>query len=138
MIRIYRERYLKHTVTDLETLNEPSSTDFPVLGNYSCDSYFGKFSPLLSDVPLTQNSEIVFQEKFPIPIEETLFFQEPVLEISKLVAEKRRKLLGNGKPTHLDHNVGPYILMDLNRKKGQEQGASSLILKVNVISYPVS
>jgi hypothetical protein len=29
MIRIDRERYLKHTVTDLETLNEPSSTDFP-------------------------------------------------------------------------------------------------------------
>jgi hypothetical protein len=35
MIRIDRERYLKHTVTDLEALNEPSSTDFPVLGNYS-------------------------------------------------------------------------------------------------------
>jgi hypothetical protein len=45
MIRIDRERYLKHTVTDLETLNEPSSTDFPVLGNYSCDSDFGNFSP---------------------------------------------------------------------------------------------
>jgi ribonuclease HI len=89
MIRIDRERYLKHTVTDLETLNEPSSTDFPVLGNYSCDSYFGNFSPLLSDVPLTQNSEMVFQEKSPIPIEETLFCQEPVLEISELAAEKK-------------------------------------------------
>jgi hypothetical protein len=63
MIRIDRERYLKHTVIDLETLNEPSSTDFPILGNYSCDSYFGNFSPLSSDVPLTQNSEIIFQEK---------------------------------------------------------------------------
>ena len=40
MIRIDRERYLKHIVTDLETLNETSSTDFPVLGNYSFDSYF--------------------------------------------------------------------------------------------------
>jgi hypothetical protein len=47
MIRIDRERYLKHTVTDLETLNEPSSTDFPVLGNYSCDSYFEKLLPSL-------------------------------------------------------------------------------------------
>jgi hypothetical protein len=47
MIIIDRERYLKHTVTDLETLNEPSSTDFPVLGNYSCDSYFGKLLPSL-------------------------------------------------------------------------------------------
>jgi ribonuclease HI len=81
MIRIDRERYLKHTVTDLETLNEPSSTDFPVLGNYSCDSYFDNFSPLSSDVPLTQNSEMVFQEKSSIPTEETLFCQEPVLEI---------------------------------------------------------
>jgi hypothetical protein len=27
MINIDRERYLKHTVTDLETLNEPSSED---------------------------------------------------------------------------------------------------------------
>jgi hypothetical protein len=45
MIRIDRERYLKHIVTDLETLNEPSSTDFPMLGNYSCDSDFGNFSP---------------------------------------------------------------------------------------------
>jgi hypothetical protein len=48
MIRIDRERYLKHTVTDLETPNEPSSTDFPILGNYSCESYFRNFPPLLS------------------------------------------------------------------------------------------
>ena len=81
MIRIDRERYLKHTVTDLETLNEPSSTYFPVLGNYSYDSYFGKVSPLSSDIPLTQNSEMVFQDKSSISIEETLFCQEPALEI---------------------------------------------------------
>ena len=54
MIRIDMERYLKHTVTDLETPNEPSSMDFPILGNYSCNSHFGKFSPLLSNVSLTQ------------------------------------------------------------------------------------
>jgi hypothetical protein len=29
------------------------------------------------------------------------------------------------------HKFGPYTLMDLNRKKGQGQGASSLIQKVN-------
>jgi hypothetical protein len=51
MIRIDRERYLKHTITDLETLNKPSSTDFPVLGNYSWDSDFRNFSPLSSNVP---------------------------------------------------------------------------------------
>jgi hypothetical protein len=81
MIKIDRERYLKHMVTDLETLNEPSSTDFPILGNYSCDSYFRNFSPLLSDVPLTQNYEMVFQEESPIPTGDTLFCQNPVLEI---------------------------------------------------------
>jgi hypothetical protein len=54
MIKIDREKYLKHTVTDLETPNEPSSTEFPVLGNYSCDSDFGNFTPHLSDIPPTQ------------------------------------------------------------------------------------
>ena len=61
MIRIDRERYLKHIVTDLEALNEPSLTNFPVIGNYSWDSDFGNFSPLSSDVPLTQNYEMTFQ-----------------------------------------------------------------------------
>jgi hypothetical protein len=80
MIRIDRERYLKHNVTDLEALNEPSSTYFPSLGNYSCDSDFRNSSPLSSDVPLTQNSEMIFQENFPTTAEETLFCQELVLE----------------------------------------------------------
>lgn len=83
MIRINRERYLKHTVIDIETLNEPSSIYFPMLGNYSCDSHFRKISPLLSDVPLTQNSEMVFQEKLLIPTENTLFCLDPALEITE-------------------------------------------------------
>jgi hypothetical protein len=61
MIRIDRERYLKHNVTNLETLNEPSLADFLVLGNYSYNSDFGNFSSLSSDVPLTQNSKMTFQ-----------------------------------------------------------------------------
>jgi hypothetical protein len=136
MIRIDRERYLKHTVTDLETLNEPSSTDFPVLGNYSCDSYFGNFSPLSSDVPLTQNSEMVFQEKSSIPTEETLFCQEPVLEImgQKIGEQESNK---KEETDNFAHKFGPYTLMDLNHRKDLGQGASSLIQKVNVISYPV-
>jgi hypothetical protein len=56
MIRIDRERYLKHIVNDLEAFNEPSSVDFSMLGNYSCDSDFENFTPLSCDVPLTQNS----------------------------------------------------------------------------------
>ena len=60
MIRIDRERYLKHTITNMEAPNEPSSMDFPILGNYSCDSYFGNFPPLIYNVPLTQKSELPF------------------------------------------------------------------------------
>jgi hypothetical protein len=45
MIKIDRERYLKHTVNDLETSNEISSTDFPILGNYSFESYFENSPP---------------------------------------------------------------------------------------------
>jgi hypothetical protein len=79
MIRIDRERYLKHTITNLETPNEPSSIDFPVLGNYSCDSHFRNFSPLLSSVSLIQNSEIPFQEESSMPIEYSLFCQNLAL-----------------------------------------------------------
>jgi ribonuclease HI len=61
MIRIDRERYLKHIITDLDTPNEPSSTEFPVLGNYSCDSDFGNFTPHVSDIPPTQKSKMIFQ-----------------------------------------------------------------------------
>jgi len=69
MIKIDRERYLKHIVTDLEDLNEPSSTDFPMIGNYSCNSDFRNLSPLSSNVPLTQNSEMTFQEKNSMTVE---------------------------------------------------------------------
>jgi hypothetical protein len=88
MIKINKEIYLKHTVIDLETLNESSSTYLPMLGNYLCDSDFKNFSPLASDVPLTQNYEIIFQEKFPTTTEETLFCQGPALEITEQVGEK--------------------------------------------------
>ena len=81
MIRIDRERYLKHTFTNLETPNELASTDFPILGNYSCDSNFGNFSPLMSNVSLTQSSEMIFQEEFPMPMEDYLFCQDLVLSL---------------------------------------------------------
>jgi hypothetical protein len=112
MIRIDMEIYLKHTITYLETLNESSSIDFSVLGNYSCDSDFENFSPFSSDVPLTQNSEMIFQEKFLMTTEETLFCQEPALEITEQTTRGRkvtqkRKLIG------FSHKFGPYTLMDL-------------------------
>jgi hypothetical protein len=85
MIRIDREMYLKHTITNLEAFNEPSLTYFPVLGNYSCDSDFKNFSPLSSDVPLTQNSETTFQVNILVAAEESLFYQEPLSETTKKV-----------------------------------------------------
>jgi hypothetical protein len=91
MIRIDRERYLKHISIDLDTLNEPSSTDFPVLGNYSCDSDFNNFSPLSSDVPLTQNSEIIFQENLLTVTKETLFSQGPTEQVGGKEESGRKK-----------------------------------------------
>jgi hypothetical protein len=83
MIRIDRERYLKHMVTAKETLKEPSSTNLFVLGSYSYDSYFRNFPPLPYDAPLTQNYEMVFEEKFLISTEETLFCQDAMLEMTR-------------------------------------------------------
>jgi hypothetical protein len=79
MIRNDRERYMKHTVTNLKTPNEPASIDFPILGNYSCDSHFGNFSPLLSKFSLTQNSEMTFQGESSMSTEDSLFCQNLML-----------------------------------------------------------
>jgi len=70
---------MKHTDTDLETLNEPTSMDFPMLGNYSCDSHFENFSPPLSNVPFTQKSEMIFQEESLMPTGDSLFCQNSTL-----------------------------------------------------------
>jgi hypothetical protein len=95
-----------------------------------------KFSPLLSDVPLTQNSEMVFQEKSLIPTEDTLFCQDPVLEITEQKIGEKESNKEEEKGDFF-HKFGPYTLMDLNHRRDQGQGASSLIQKVNIISCPV-
>jgi hypothetical protein len=56
MIKINREKYLKHTITNLESHNEPSPNEFPVLENYSCESDFGNLSPCLSEVLVSKRS----------------------------------------------------------------------------------
>jgi hypothetical protein len=75
MIRIDRERYLKHTVIDLETLNEPSSTEFPMLGKYSYDFDFGNFTTHISDIPSTQNFEMIFQIDVLVTSKESILCQ---------------------------------------------------------------
>jgi hypothetical protein len=133
MIRIDREIYLKHTVTDLETLNEPSSSDFHVLGNYSHNSDFKNLSSLSSDVPLTQNSKMNFQEFFLMTVEEIPFCQEPLLKTIEKIGRKE-ETVGTKKLMVFSHDSGPCTLMGLSHKKGWERGASSLIQKVNEFS----
>jgi hypothetical protein len=76
MIMIDRERCIERTVTDLDTPNEPLSTYFPVLHNYSCDSYFGNLSPYQSDIPSKKKSKIIFQIDLLVASEESMTHQE--------------------------------------------------------------
>jgi hypothetical protein len=116
MIRIDRERYLKYTITDLETLNEHLSIEFPMLGNYSYHSYFENFSPLSSNIPLTQNSEMIFREELPTTVEETLFCQEPMVEIKKQTKGKE----GSNKKEE-DGTIFPQVwTLYLDGSKSQE------------------
>jgi hypothetical protein len=66
MIKINREKYLKHTVTDLEAPNEPSSLEFPILGNYSCDYDFDNLSPCVSNVFLSQKLDLSLHDNLEI------------------------------------------------------------------------
>jgi hypothetical protein len=43
-IRIDRERYMKHVVTDLNDLNELVMFNHSILGNYSYETFFGNFT----------------------------------------------------------------------------------------------
>jgi hypothetical protein len=95
MIRIDRERYLKHMVIDLEAPNKSSSTNFSLLGNYSCESYFRNFAPLLSNVLPTQNSELIFQDKLLILIGGTLFYKNSTLDLVKQEVRKKETNKGN-------------------------------------------
>jgi hypothetical protein len=136
MIRIDRERYLKHIVIDLETLNEPSLTDFPVLGNYSRDSDFGNFFPLSSDVPLTQNSEMTFQENSLMAEKETLFCQESLLKTTEQIGGKEES--GRKKETDGVHSQ-VWTLYFYGSKSQEGLGAGCIFIdpkgKQNFLFY---
>jgi hypothetical protein len=53
---------MKHTMTNLEEANEPSSSEFPILGNYALDSYFGNFVVESSLIPNDQQYEIHYKK----------------------------------------------------------------------------
>jgi hypothetical protein len=42
-IRVDKEGYMKHVITDLNDLNEPIMFNISILGNYSYETFFGNF-----------------------------------------------------------------------------------------------
>jgi hypothetical protein len=79
MISIDMKIYLKHIVTNLEDFNEPLSTNFLMLVNYSCDSDFGNFTPCSFDITLTQKSKMNFQVNILEAVEERISCQDLML-----------------------------------------------------------
>jgi hypothetical protein len=124
MIKIDKERYLKHTIIDLETPNEPVSTNFPVLENYSWDIHFREFSPLLSTIPFTQNYEIIFQEEQLTPIGNALFCQSPTIELTGQEIGKQEINIEKGKRDCLSHICTLYF----HGSKSQEGSGAGCIL----------
>ena len=95
-----------------------------MLGNYSCDSYFENFSPLSYDVPLTQNSEMIFQEELSMTVEETLFCQEPALEITEQTTGKRE----SKKKEEADRFFPQVWTLYFDGSKSQEGSGAGCIL----------
>jgi hypothetical protein len=90
MINIKQEIYFKHTVTDLEAPNEPSSNEFPVLRNYSCEIDFGNFSPCLSEVLFSKRLELSLHDS-PEIIEQCSKFEQNIhaqFEDTKMTVQK--------------------------------------------------
>ena len=59
-IRIDRERYMKHTVTELDDSNEPVLFTDTIMGNYMVDSFFGNLEPETSSVQDSEQQSEVF------------------------------------------------------------------------------
>ena len=53
---------MKHTITSLHSLNEPSQNDSNVLGNYTLEYFFGQFSVEFSPIWENQQQELDFQK----------------------------------------------------------------------------
>ena len=66
-IRVERERYMKHTITELEARNEPIMFINTILGNYYFDTFFGDFPAEESPVPENAVSKIMFYDHEPTP-----------------------------------------------------------------------
>ena len=58
---------MKHTVTELEALNEPIMFINTILGNYCFDTFFIDFPVVESPVPENVISKLMFYDHEPIP-----------------------------------------------------------------------
>jgi hypothetical protein len=128
MIRIDRERYLKHVVINLESFNEPSLTDFPMQGNYSCNFDFGNFSPLSYDVPLTQNYKMTFQVNLLEAAEERIFFQKPLLETIDKVYRDENVI----RPEEVAEFCSQVWALYFDGSKSQGLGAGCILIDQNL------
>ena len=73
-IRIDRERYMKHTVTEIDDSNEPVLFTDTIMGNYTADSFFGNLEAEISEIPdSNQQSKICHFTQVPpeIPVPDT-------------------------------------------------------------------
>jgi hypothetical protein len=82
------------------------------------------FSTLSSDIPLTQNSEISFQENFLTTAGETLFCQEPVLEIMEQIGGKEE----SGIKKEVDGCRSQMWTLYFDGSKSQEGSGAGCIL----------
>ena len=59
-IRIDREHYMKHTVTELDDSNKPVLFAYTIMGNYMVDLFFGNFEAETSSVQNPEQQSKVF------------------------------------------------------------------------------
>ena len=71
-IRVNKERYMKHTVTESESVNEPILFINSILENYYVDIYFWDFPTKSSSIPNNTISELLFCTHEPTPRDDKL------------------------------------------------------------------
>jgi hypothetical protein len=136
LIKIEREIYLKCTITDLEMPNKPSSIDFLVLGNYSCDSDFINLAPYQSDISSKKKYEMVFQIDSLVASKENMTHQEFLTKVvaQEVEIEETINHVEIGNPSPL---MWTMYFDDSKSQEGSESGCILIDLKgkKNLLSF---
>jgi ribonuclease HI len=102
----------------------PHQHNSHVLGNYSCDSDFGNFSPHMSDIPSTQKSEMIFQIDLLVATEESILYQDSPIG----VADKEVEIIKIARHEEV-RNFPPQIwTLYFDGSKSQEGSGAGCIL----------